>query len=407
MSLQLLTLATGSLGLLLVGIFYDSEAAYFMCAALWAVMLVSFVSSRVSVRAFSWRREVADRVFEDEPFAVTLEITNRSPFPLFMVKVADGFPVHVVPVDNASFLLPVLWPGERAELRYRARAAKRGIFPLGPLQVSVSDPFGVFPRVAQVSLPGEAMVFPRPLELSADLGQGGLELRGAISGERSRAMEAGLDFYGIRPYQPGDDLRRIHWPATAHHGRLVVIEFERGTSGAITVALDTREGSEFGSGLHTTLETGVKAAASLLHWVLTNEGVGALALDSAAGVRWQQVERVHQEQEVLAALAAAQAEGELAFPAIVDWVGPKAPMGSLVVLITALPDVALAAAARWLVDTGSEVVVLVVEPAAYGGPTGGLAAAEHEVQRSGADIFVYRRGDDLAGLLDQMLAGRG
>jgi len=377
-----------------------------MCAALWAVMLVSFVSSRVSARAFTWRREVADRVFEEEPFAVTLEVTNRSPFPLFMVKVADTLPHYVTPVDNPSFLLPVLWPGEKAKLLYRAQAAKRGVFSLGPVRVSVSDPFGVFPRIAQVSLPGEAVIFPRPLLLTADLGQGGLELRGTISGERSRAMESGLDFYGIRPYQPGDDLRRIHWPATAHHGRLVVIEYERGTSGAITVALDTRQGSEFGQGLHTTLETGVKVAASLLHWVLTNEGVGALALDSRHGVGWQVVERVDQEQEVLAALAWAQADGPLPFPAIVDWIGPKAPMGSLVVLITALPDTGLAATARWLVDVGAEVVVLVMEAGSYGGPAGMTAAMERELQRSGADVFVHQRSDDLKDMLGRMLMGR-
>jgi uncharacterized protein (DUF58 family) len=185
---------------------------------------------------------------------------------------------------------------------------------------------------------------------------------------------------------------------------LVVIEYERGTSGAITVALDTREGSEFGRGLDTTLEVAVKAAATLLHWVLTNEGVGALALDSAQGVCWQQIERVHQEQEFLAALAWARPEGQLAFPAIVDWIGPKAPMGSLVVLITS--DAGLAAAASWLVDTGSEVVVLAVDPASYGGQAESLAAVDHELRRSGADVFLYRRGDNLKGLLDRMLMGR-
>src|SRR5260370_4620783 len=78
----------------------------------------------------------------------------------------------------------------------------------------------------------------------------------------------GSEFYGIREYQPGDPLRRVHWRSSARMGRLAVVEYEHDVSVDLTLVLDARRGSEVGSGADTTLETAVTVTASLARLVL-------------------------------------------------------------------------------------------------------------------------------------------
>jgi uncharacterized protein (DUF58 family) len=81
----------------------------------------------------------------------------------------------------------------------------------------------------------------------------------------SKPWPSGLEFYGMREYVPGDDLRRIVWRASARTGKVMVREAEQGITDHITIILDTDRGSHRrdGEGLSESFETGIRAAASL------------------------------------------------------------------------------------------------------------------------------------------------
>ena len=70
----------------------------------------------------------------------------------------------------------------------------------------------------------------------------------------------GDDFYALRPYVVGDDLRRIHWPSTARHDELLVRQQEQPWQGRTTVLLDVRRAAHDAS----SLEAAVSAAASIV-----------------------------------------------------------------------------------------------------------------------------------------------
>ncbi len=81
----------------------------------------------------------------------------------------------------------------------------------------------------------------------------------------SKPWPSGLEFYGMREYVPGDDLRRIVWRASARTGKIMVREAEQGITDRITIILDTDRGSHSrdGEGLSESFEMGIRAAASL------------------------------------------------------------------------------------------------------------------------------------------------
>ena len=75
----------------------------------------------------------------------------------------------------------------------------------------------------------------------------------------------GDDFYGVREYAPGDELRRVHWRTTARTGTLAVAEYAQGVTLDVTVALDLFQDAYKGTGSeeHSALETAVTLAATL------------------------------------------------------------------------------------------------------------------------------------------------
>src|SRR5205085_5689741 len=78
-----------------------------------------------------------------------------------------------------------------------------------------------------------------------------------------RAAAVGLtgeDFYALRAYQQGDDLRRVHWPSTARRDEIMIRQNEVPWQGRATIVLDIR------ARLHTdgSLEAAVSAAASVI-----------------------------------------------------------------------------------------------------------------------------------------------
>jgi uncharacterized protein (DUF58 family) len=405
MSLQLLTIlsATGGLGLLAMTT--HASVVFFMFCALATLAVVSYGLAVLSPRSLGWRRRPFDRVFENETFAVEVDVANRGRLPHFLLTVADTLPSFLESEHPIEFLVPMLWPRERATLSYLVRARKRGVYSLGPLTTSVSDPFGLFQRRASHGETAEAVVYPKPLPLARDLGMAGLEIQGLATGERSRASESGLDFYGIRDYRPGDELRRIHWPATAHHGRLTVIEFEKGSSENLAVVLDTRAGTEYGHGVDTTLEVGVRAAASLVHWALRGEAACCLAVDSGIGPRWVVAERLDMEYEMLEILARAKADGRMDASALVAWAASNLPDAATVVLITAAPDTALPAAIAALRRRQVRVEVVLLDARSFDPRAGHPAETMDLLQAAGAAAVCVRQGDDLRQALESLPIG--
>jgi uncharacterized protein (DUF58 family) len=154
--------------------------------------------------------------------------------------------------------------GATVSHRYGLRCARRGVYQVGPLVAVASDPLGLSERETIVAEPFELLVHPR-LELVSDRPLTRQFEDPPIRPPVSKPWPSGLEFYGMREYAKGDDLRRIVWRATARTGKVMVREAEQGITDHVTLLLDTDRGahSRDGEGLSESFETGVRAVASL------------------------------------------------------------------------------------------------------------------------------------------------
>lgn len=85
--------------------------------------------------------------------------------------------------------------------------------------------------------PLHVRVFPRPLPTTDSLSSADLPDR--IGAHLTRRPGEGVEFAGIRPYVPGDQLRTVNWPVSARKGRLHVTERLTERSADVLVMIDT------------------------------------------------------------------------------------------------------------------------------------------------------------------------
>ena len=158
----------------------------------------------------------------------------------------------------ARFLVPPLPHGATTRAAYRLPTDKRGVYDIGPLEVSMSDPFGIATRRFTSAGVTQLTVYPRIHNLrSLPTSQGQDPHSGA---QRPRSLlGTGDEFYALRQYEVGDDIRRVHWPSTARIDDLMIRQDEMPWQTRVTILLDVR------SSVHTedTLELAVSAAASV------------------------------------------------------------------------------------------------------------------------------------------------
>ena len=109
-----------------------------------------------------------------------------------------------------------------------------------------ADRLVVLPRV--VALQGLPAVFGR-----------GAEAAGAAPARQGTGLADVL----VRPYQQGDELRRVHWRSTARHDELMVRQEERPWRGGTTVLLDRRDAAHRGRGPGASLEYAISLVASI------------------------------------------------------------------------------------------------------------------------------------------------
>jgi uncharacterized protein (DUF58 family) len=160
---------------------------------------------------------------------------------------------------QARFLVSPLAAGESARAAYRLPTERRGIFTLGPLEASVTDPFGLAARTLRAAPPSELTVYPH-IDPIAPLPhtRGDDPLSGAD--HPTGVALSGEDFYALRAYEVGDDLRRVHWPSTARLDELMIRQNEMPWQSRVTVLLDVRRRAHSGE----SFEMAVSAAASIV-----------------------------------------------------------------------------------------------------------------------------------------------
>jgi uncharacterized protein (DUF58 family) len=201
-------------------------------------------------------------------------------------------------VKGKRIQLCKLRPRGKITLHYQLKLQMRGYYQIGPVVLESGDLFGLHRRYLAVTEPHYLLVYPKvvPLlgfDLASRRPVGEIRLMHRLYEDPTRIA-------GVREYQQGDPLNRVHWRATARTGTLQCKTYEPSTIAGATVVLDFHQAGYPVRGEPVRSELAVTAAASLANAVYeTGQQVGLVSngRDAADRIRvegWDQDYRTRQ-----------------------------------------------------------------------------------------------------------------
>ncbi|WP_334149246.1 DUF58 domain-containing protein [Microbacterium sp.] len=147
----------------------------------------------------------------------------------------------VLPVGSGrgEFGIQRLAPGEEAEELFAIPTQKRGVVKLGPVSVVRGDPLGLFERAHRRDDPVDLFVHPRTILFDGQSLGFLRDLEGMPASDLSRDD---VSFHALLEYQPGDDLRHVHWKSTARTGTMMVRQYEETRRSHFVIGLSRSSG---------------------------------------------------------------------------------------------------------------------------------------------------------------------
>lgn len=206
-----------------------ATASFLVAALAIGLFFVRVVTPRMEVS----RRLYPHQVHEGDEVTVEVDVVaSRRIRNLSLEDVVHGLGV-------ARFAAATTSPGQPLVARYEVLCRRRGVFQVGPAEVVVVDPFSLSERRSNAGGIDRLVVYPRVERLTGFPAVRGLDPT-VQSTRPTFSPQGGEDFFTLREYQQGDDLRKVHWPSSAKRDDLMIKQLEVPWQARALVLLDQR-----------------------------------------------------------------------------------------------------------------------------------------------------------------------
>jgi uncharacterized protein (DUF58 family) len=275
------------------------------------------------------------------------------------------------------------------------------VFTVGPLQVTSSDPLGLFRFTRRFSGTTSVVVYPATLPLPY------LRLPlSHLAGEealRHRAQQLTPLAASVREYVQGDAVNRVHWPSTAHTGKLMVKEFDLGLSMNLWILLDLEASVQAGEGPDSTEETMVTISASVARKYLDMGLPVGLAAEGERSYLIASDSSPSHLHHVLEELARVRATGRTPLESTLGQVERHLGRYSTLLIVTPSPREEWLKALPDLGRRGVRVALVQLDRASFSG-NGREHPPQTVVAQSGLPVFTVHRGQPLEDALRTYVA---
>jgi uncharacterized protein (DUF58 family) len=377
------------LGVYIAAWAFGSKPLYPVATGFLLVAAVAWMWVRLANRPFRVRRGWGDNEHvEGDDVPVVIEVDSS----------ASVLPAAATLIERVGRLGEqrhgLRRSGRRLSVRYVLERLPRGRYAFEDVRIEIADPFGLESVSVPLPAPGALLVYPRLARLERLFSETGAH---AHDGRRLLLRRhSGFELHGVREYEQGESLRRVHWRSTARRGQLMVKELEDAPRDEIAVLLDADGSAVVGQ----SFDVQVRAAGSILESYVRRGRRAALVLNSER----REVQQVHSPaadwRRALELLAAAEPTGRGSLGRLLaEHDGPAARALELAVVTARLePGLVDRLVQRAL--SRRKVSVVYVDPASFNGAPRRPDPLLLRLDSAGIPVAVVRAGDDLATALE-------
>ena len=354
-----------------------------------------------------------DRILEGDEVELALDLDSERPVAELQLHL--DLPKGLEAADGTN-PVAIHVGSERRTIAYNLRANHWGGYVVGDVVLRARDSFGLFVHDQQLAFGRPLKVFPGAEALRQTVRPKETQV---FSGNQvARSKGEGIEFAALRPFAPGDRIRRINWRASARRRELWVNEHHPERNADVVVFLDSFAEARRVSG-EGTLDLSVRAAASLLAaYIGQRDRVGFVSFGGM--LRWLQPGTgLSQLYRIVDALLDTEITLNYAWKGINVIPPGTLPPQALVIALTPLLDERTVAALLDLRGRGFDVAIVDVSPIPFTEPgrdevdrlSYRLWAMRREAlraryERVGAAIVEWKEGTPLAAIVEEVTAFR-
>jgi uncharacterized protein (DUF58 family) len=241
-----------------LGYIVGGRPLYVLAYGAVVVLVGSWIFGRRPLPLEGQRSDARPRLREGEQLEMEVSLTATRRLATFILE--ERVPATLG--QNARLPVASLEPGETAAQAYTLDCWRRGVYTLGPLSARWGDPFGLTEREHVLAEPFELLVHPA-VEPVTDRPLTRLWEDPPVRPPVSKPWPSGMEFYGMRKYEPGDDIRKVVWRVFGRTGQLMVRESEQGITDKMVIVLDQDRRRHSEGAYSESFEAAIKVAASL------------------------------------------------------------------------------------------------------------------------------------------------
>ena len=337
-----------ALALAILWLAFGEDLLLALAAFLFAGVLGGGLYVQLAAPRLSLSRIINPEQLHDGERAI-VDLALRSRRKVYRVSVED----RVHGLGSARFVADRITGDESMAGRYEVLCRPRGVYRVGPARVSLGDPLGFTESTAQFGSASRLVVYPRVEDLEGvPTGRGQDQ---TINTSRAAFWHSGgEDFFTLREYQQGDDLRKVHWPSSARRDELMIKQLEMPWQSRAFIVLDPRVEPHDSA---ESFEQAVRGAASTLRHLYRRGYTPTVWAGTGEGTVVSNADAYRKAMEELATISPARS---IDLRSLIGRLRRSGMAGGVLVMVTGQPDDADLASFQLLSQDFYRTVVLSV-----------------------------------------------
>ncbi len=379
----------------------DITMVYIFFVITFVMFVLSYFHMRLNIPNIEIKRLAQETAFEDEILNVKMSIRNNLSKGASFFEILEYFPAAQPGKEKISLFILDINPKEEKNFNYTIDCYKRGIWNIGPIEVISQDALGFFRMKKTLNIISGIIIYPAFFRVFAfpPLARGSVSWMGV---ETANIGGDSHEFFGIREYERGDALSRIHWNSTAKRNKLIVKQFERNAIQEATIVMDLKKENNIGAGKETTLEYSVKIAGSIAKFLMDSGAFVQIVGYATEAMIVPFGKGESHVYKILEYLAGVRSEGVFSLSETLEEASFITPYSSTLITIMLDNDMdALSSLVQFKVK-GIKLIVIALSSSTFGHTEESKYLDAEEVKRfdealAGLEAYVYRisKGDDL------------
>jgi uncharacterized protein (DUF58 family) len=237
---------TGIILVALAALNTGNNLLFLILACLVAAILMSGVLSSITLAGLEVRLDLPEHIFAGQAVSGVVELKNEKlTLPSFSLRVeaVNQKDAPAVAILDTPVYFPYLPKRDFLRQTVPLTFPRRGVYRQEALRIVTRFPFGFLQKSRRLDMKTEAVVYP-----SVDPSHEYLEILPGLQGTLESVTKGrGQDLYALRDYVPMDNVRHVHWKASARLGSLMVREFTREDDCRVLLVLDPYIGRNNGA----------------------------------------------------------------------------------------------------------------------------------------------------------------